>query len=167
MGVSKTALFLDRIVAAAQPVFDRVIAVDRHGSSPQVIETIFENVHQDEAPVFGVRRALEHAQSKCFILAVDYPLLTSELLRVWSTRFAASSATMLVPRAKGRDHVLCAGWSSSLLPAIDARIAKRQYDLQTIAVDAVVVDHDGVELMNVNDRLELEQYERQRLLASR
>jgi len=137
------------------------------GADIPVCETIFEDEHEDEAPVFGVRRALEHAQAKCFILAVDYPLLTSELLRTWSERFAKSSATMLVPRADGYMHVLCAGYSHLLLPVIDARIAQRQYDLRSLAADAEVVEHGGPELLNVNDSKELEQYERQRLLPSR
>lgn len=167
MGVSKATLFLDRVVAAARPVFDGVIAVERFGGSPSSIETIYESEHEDEAPIFGVQRALEHAQAKCFILAVDYPLITTELLRVWSERFAASPAPMLVPRGGGHRHVLCAGYSPRLLPLITAHIARRQYDLQSIAADAEVVEHDGPELLNVNDPEELQRYERQRLLASR
>ena len=96
-----------------------------------------------------------------------YELITSELLRAWSERFASSSAKMLVPRGNGYAHVLCAGYSHLLLPLIDARIAGRQYDLRSMAADAELVDHDGVELMNVNDPEELERYERQRLLTSR
>jgi len=167
MGASKAALFLDRIAAAARPAFDRVIAVDRHDGTPQSIDTIFEDEHADEAPIFGVQRALADANAKCFILAVDYPLITSELLRAWSSRFAESSATMLVPYADKNLHVLCAGYSHALLPKIDARIANQQYDLRSIAADSEIVEHSGVELLNVNDSRELAEYERQRLLASR
>ena len=192
LGTSKAALFLDRVAAAARPVFDRVIAVDRSqtgmsgphtrgadipvcatifphmcGADIPVCATIFEDAHEDEAPIFGVRRALDHAQAKCFILAVDYPLITSELLRDWSLRFATSSANMLVPRSGGYPHVLCAGYSHLLLPVITARIVRRQYDLRSIAADAEFVDHDGAELLNVNTIEELEAYERQRLLSSR
>src|SRR5437588_990486 len=177
LGTSKAALFLDRVAAAARPVFDRVIAVDRsqtgmsgphtRGADIPVCATIFEDAHEDEAPIFGVRRALDHAQAKCFILAVDYPLITSELLRDWSLRFATSSANMLVPRSGGYPHVLCAGYSHLLLPVIDGRIVRRQYDLRSIAADAEFVDHDGAELLNVNTIEELEAYERQRLLSSR
>lgn len=167
LGAPKATLFLDRVVAAARPVFDEVIAVDRSGGEPRDIETIFESPHEDEAPIFGVHRALEHARAKCFVLAVDYPLIRSDLLRRLSERFAASSANLLVPRSGGHLHVLCAGYSRVLVPLIDARIAKRQYDLRSIAVEAEIVEHDGAELLNVNTREELELYERQKLLPSR
>lgn len=166
LGTSKAALFLDRIVAAAAPVFDEVIAVDRV-ESQHSIPTIVEDIHEDEAPIFGVQRALSHAQAKCFVLAVDYPLLTSALLREWSERFAASPSTMLVPRSGGHLHVLCAGYAPALATIIDARIARRQYDLRSLAADAEVVDYDGPALLNVNTPEELEWYERQRLFASR
>jgi len=167
LGASKAALFLDRIVDVARPVFDEVIAVDRNEGQQRTIPTIFENAHDDEAPIFGVRRAVEHANAKCFILAVDYPLLTRDLLREWSQHFATSSAAMLVPRSGGHLHVLCAGYSPALLPLIDTRIAQRQYDLRSIAAEAELVDYDGSALLNVNTPEELESYERQKLLASR
>ena len=164
LGTSKAELFLERIVQAARPVFNAVIAVDRHDGQRG---DIFEPPHEDEAPIFGVRRALEHANAKCFILAVDYPLITSEFLRGWSERFATSTANMLVPRSGGHLHVLCAGYSTSLLPLIDTRIAQRKYDLRSIAAEAEVVDYDGNALLNVNTPEELESYERQKLLPSR
>ena len=39
MGESKAALFLERVVAAAAPVFDEVIAVDRAGGATREIRT--------------------------------------------------------------------------------------------------------------------------------
>src|SRR5688572_8360911 len=82
MGQSKTALFLDRILAAARPVFDEVIAVHRPDGAPlDGVRTIFEAPHADEAPIFGVARALHDAQERCFILAVDYAFLTADVLR--------------------------------------------------------------------------------------
>jgi len=164
LGTSKVALFLDRIIEAARPVFDALIAVDRHDGQRG---DIFEPRHEDEAPIFGVRRAIEHANAKCFVLAVDYPLITSDLLREWSQRFATSNAPMLVPRNAGHLHVLCAGYSPALLPLIDTRIAQRKYDLRSIATEAEIVDYDGAALLNVNTPEELESYERQKLLAPR
>src|ERR1051326_4327614 len=67
MGRSKRALFFDRVAAAARPVFDDVIALDWEEGG--------------KAPIFGVARALRNAQSRAFILAVDYPLITSDVLR--------------------------------------------------------------------------------------
>ena len=82
MGASKVELFLHHIVAAARPVFDEVVAVDRAGGS-QIpgIRTIFEEPHEGEAAVFGVVRALQDARGRAFLLAVDYPLVTGDVLR--------------------------------------------------------------------------------------
>jgi len=193
--------FLRRVVDAAEAVFDRVIVVERPSppaplpagagrggplareiplpaSGERVaegrvrgIETIFEDPHADEAPVFGVQRALADAGGKCFILAVDYPLITSVLLSDLAARFEASNAAMLVPWSDGHPHVLCAGYSPVLLPVIEARISRRQYDLRGLAAGAESVPCEGPELMNVNTPEELEEaerlYERQRILASR
>jgi len=177
MGAPKATLpfagstFLGRVVDAAEAVFDRVIVVERPGAAPHRIETIFEDPHDDEAPVFGVQRALADAGGKCFILAVDYPLITSVLLSDLAERFEASNAAMLVPWSDGHPHVLCAGYSQVLLPVIEARISRRQYDLRGLAAGAETVPCEGPELMNVNTPEELEEaerlYERQRILASR
>jgi len=177
MGAPKATLafagstFLGRVAEAAEAVFERVVVVERHGAAAHAIETIFEEPHDDEAPVFGVHRALIDAGRKCFILAVDYPLITSALLGDLAERFEASMARMLVPWSEGYPHVLCAGYSHALLPVIEARISRRQYDLRGLAAGAESVPCEGFELMNVNTPEELEEaerlYERQRILASR
>jgi molybdopterin-guanine dinucleotide biosynthesis protein A len=177
MGAPKASLpfagstFLGRVVDAARPVFDRVLVVERNGGSTYAIDTIFEDPHDDAAPIFGVQRALADAVAKCFVLAVDYPLLDAATLRAFVARFEVSDATMLVPIAGGHPHVLCAGYSPDVLPLIEAQIARRQYDLRSIARGAETFPFEGVELMNVNTPQELEEaerlYERQRLLASR
>src|SRR2546423_1903419 len=76
-----------------------------------------------QAPIFGVARALEHAKEKCFVLAVDYPLITTEILRFLAKRFTESSAPLLAPRWSGKLQMLCGGYAPALLPIIDERIA--------------------------------------------
>src|SRR5258708_2532261 len=95
--------FVNRVAAAAKAAFEVVIAVQRAGGGavPDV-ETIFEEPHAETAPVFGVLRALHEAKGKCFILAVDYPLITSDLLRELRARVGASPAPMLVPMWRDR-----------------------------------------------------------------
>jgi molybdopterin-guanine dinucleotide biosynthesis protein A len=161
--------FLGRVVEAAGGAFDRVIAVTRPGGEPVSIETIDEEPHEDEAPIFGVRRAIRHASAKCFVIAVDFPLLDANLLRQLATRFAVSAAPMLVPMFRGRNQVLCAGYSPAVLPRIEAQIAQGRYDLQSLAADAEVVASDDVALMSVNTIQELEEAKRlyEQLLASR
>ena len=164
MGSSKTEMFLERIVTAARPVFDAVLAVQRLGGEAASIPTIFEGHHEGAGPVFGVVAALRHAQAKCFVLAVDYPLVTAEVLRDLRDREG-------VPVWDGHPHPLCAVWRVEALPRLEARIAARQYDLRG-AIDQEMIPEaelrarfGGEVLMNVNTP---EEWARgQRFLASR
>ena len=186
MGRSKLDLpfagstFLDRILAASRAAFERVVAVQRAGGEAiRGVETIYESEHDERAPVFGVARALADARGRCFILAIDYPLLTAELLRELRDRFERSPAPMFVPMARGRAQLLCAGYSPELAPRIAARIAAGRYDLrglldeagaEILAEDDWRERHGGEPLLNVNTQEELEEaeaYERQGFLASR
>jgi len=159
MGRPKEELFLDRVAGAAAEVFERVIAVQRNGGAAASIETIYESPHDDQAPVFGVARAIEHAQERCFILAVDYPLITPEILRYLRARFEASPALLLAPIWSGKTQMLCGGYDPDLLPRIQQRIAATRYDLRGLASEseAEILDEnelrmkfDGEPLMNVN-----------------
>jgi len=170
MGMSKTALFLDRIVAAAGPVFAEVIAVQRSGGeAASSIRTIFEAAHDDEAAVFGLARALADAPGRCFVLAVDYPLMSSELL-------AYLARDGRVPAWDGRTQPLCAVWDPSVLPRVERRIADRLYDLHGLIEQEIIPEPElrarfpGEPLLNVNTPEELQEAERrhgQRFLSSR
>jgi molybdopterin-guanine dinucleotide biosynthesis protein A len=164
MGFSKAELFLPYIAAAAGPVFDDVFAVEREGRKATPIATIFEEHHDAEGPVFGVVAALRHAQAECFVLAVDYPLVTTEVLRYLRDRRG-------VPECDGHPQPLCAVWRVEALPRLEARIAGGRYDLRG-AIDQEMIPEaelrarfGGEVLMNVNTP---EEWERgQRFLASR
>jgi len=159
MGVSKVELFLERIVAAARPVFEEVLAVQRLGGDALAIPTIFEEPHEDDAVVFGVVAALRHAAAPCFVLAVDYPLLTAEVLRFIRDRGG-------VPCWNGRPQPLCAVWTPEALPRIEARIAAGALDLHGVIGREMIPEGElrarfrGEPLMNVNTRAELEEAER-------
>ena len=160
MGASKVALFLDRIVAAARPVFDDVIAVERaNGATYGTLRTIAEKPHEHEAPIFGVARALEHAKDRCFILAVDYPLITSDVLRFLRDRAALAEWN-------GKPQMLCAVWDVALLPRIEERIAQGRFDLHGLLETEIIPEEElrrrfrGEPLMNVNTPEELERAER-------
>ncbi len=145
MGQSKTALFFDRVAAAARPVFDAVIALDW--------------VSGEKAPIFGVARALRDANAACFILAVDYPLVTSDVLRFLRDRGG-------VPIWNGEPQLLCAVWNAALLPRIDERIAAGRFDLRGLHEQAMIPEaelrqrFEGEPLMNVNTPADLEAAER-------
>jgi len=161
--------FLRIVAVAAGPVFDAVMAVQRaDGAAVADVKTIFETPHDEAAPIFGVERALQDARGKCFVLAVDYPLLTSGVLRYLRDRFEVSDARMLVPIWRKRAQMLCAGYSRDLLPLIRARIDGRRFDLRGLIEEAgaEIIDEkdlrtrfDGEPLINVNTPEELEEAE--------
>ena len=171
MGESKVELFLDRVVSAARPVFDEVVAVDRlavppptANRQPPTIRTLYEDPHEHEAPIFGVVRALRDGRGKCFLLAVDYPLITSEVLRFIRDRGG-------MPEWNGHPQPLCAVWDTGLLPRIEERIARGALDLRGAAETEIISESElrarfpGEPLLNVNTP---EEWERaQRFLASR
>jgi len=174
MGRSKVELpfgdstFVARAIDRARDVFDRVYAVQRDGGAPAAgVETIFEPPHDDEAPAFGVLRALEHAGVRCFVMAVDYPLMTTEVLGYLARRAEASPASLVAPRWSERLQMLCAGYdAAALAPRLAARMRGGRFDLRGLAaeVETEVIQEDelrarfeGEPLMNVNTPEELQE----------
>jgi molybdopterin-guanine dinucleotide biosynthesis protein A len=194
MGESKAGLFLDRVVDAAREVFEEVVAVERppvilsrvDGEGPpdsgaggatctgsfavyaaqddRKIRTIHEHPHEGEGAIFGVVRALQDARGKCFVLAVDYPLITPDVLR-----FLHDDGR--IPEWNGRPQPLCAVWDAAWLPRIEERIARGALDLRGAAETEIIPESElrsrfpGEPLLNVNTP---EEWERaQRFLASR
>ena len=160
MGRSKTALFLDRVVTAARPVFDDVLAVQRAGGDPfSGVKTIFEDAHEGEAPIFGVATALRHAHAAAFILAVDYPLITSPVLELIRDRRG-------VPVWNGQPQHLCAVWEVEFLPQLERRIAEGRFDLRGLLEHAIIAEEEvrrtfgGEPLLNVNTPEELQAAEK-------
>lgn len=165
MGRSKMELFFERVAKTAKEVFEEVLAVQRHGGPAAPLPTIYESPHDDQAPVFGVACALAHASERCFIIAVDYPLITTAILRFLRDRFERSSALLLAPVWSGKTQMLCAGYDPALLPRLQQRIAAKRYDLRGVAGDAeaeILAESDmraqfaGEPLMNVNTMAEWE-----------
>lgn len=144
-GRSKAEAFLDRVVAAARPAFGEIFAVQRPGGDAMSIETVFEEPHDDDGPIFGLVAALKHAGQRCFILAVDYPFITTEVLA-----FLRDDGR--VPEGQP----LCAVWDPALLPALEARIASRRRDLHGLWERAMMPASElharfsGAALRNVN-----------------
>jgi molybdenum cofactor guanylyltransferase len=160
--------FLGRILAAAGPVFGSITAVQRAGGvAVGSLRTIYEPEHELQAPVFGLWRALQDAQERCFMLAIDYPLLTSEVLRYLVRRVSESDAAMVVPRWNGKLQMLCAGYSPIILPRFKPRIDSGQLNLRGLTDELEVIEEkelrerfSGEPLMNVNTPQELEEAER-------
>lgn len=157
MGRSKVELFLAHTIEVARPVFDEVIAVQRSAGAAAGIKTIFEPPHEQRAPIFGVLRALEHATDRAFILAVDYPLMTSDALRFIAAH--QSDAPLVVPEWDGIPQMLCGVYRTSLAPRIGERILAGHFDLRGLLDEAageIIGEHElrrslsGEPLRNVN-----------------
>jgi molybdopterin-guanine dinucleotide biosynthesis protein A len=134
--------------------------VDRAGGLLRdSIRTIFESPHDGEAPIFGVVRALEDARGPAFLLAVDYPRITSDALRFLRDRAG-------VPVWNGHPQMLCAVWDAADLPRILERIARGELDLRGLIGHEMIAEAElrarfaGEPLMNVNTPEELEGAER-------
>jgi len=173
LGRSKPELFLDRVTAAARPAFDDVFIVlgPERGADVPSAHLLFEAPHEHAGPIFGVERALQHADADCFILAVDYPLITTEVLQFLRDRFA-------VPVWRGKPQTLCAAYSIALLPLIRSRIAAGRRDLRGLieeAGTAIIEESElrarfaGQPLLNVNTPEDLEEAKAidERVLPSR
>lgn len=157
MGQSKPEMFLERVTAAARGAFGEVIVVDR----------AFEAPHEHEGPIFGIRAALQHDGHTCFILAVDYPLITAEVLRYLRDRGG-------VPVWRDKPQPLCAVYDIALLPLIESRIAQHRFQVRGL-IEELIPESElrarfaGEPLLNVNTPEELQEAMAfdERLLASR
>lgn len=142
MGVPKSSLqlgsatFLELIAGAASDAFDEVVIVARRETQvASALRTIVDEMHDDAAPIFGVQRALADASGRCWIVGCDYPLLTPEVFRFFRETFE-DDGELLVPRWENTDQMLCAGYSTSLLPRIERAITDGNYSLREVAASS-------------------------------
>jgi molybdopterin-guanine dinucleotide biosynthesis protein A len=129
--------FLARLCSVAKPVFEEVVLVARTRSDESsVIRTIVDDEHDAIAPIFGIRRALVDAQAysdeKLWILAVDYPLLNSEVLHFLRKLFEPMNVEICAPVVDGKPQTLCAGYSTSVMNHVDAMIGEGDYVLRNL-----------------------------------
>lgn len=85
------------------------------------------------APIFGVIRALEEVPDHVFVLAIDLPLITPDLLRAIAERGLATKTPALIPEAKGRLEPLAAVWRHSVLTFARKQLAAGDLSLQNLA----------------------------------
>ena len=153
-----------RLAAAAAPVFDRVVAVERPGGEKHSIPTIHETPHDGAAPLFGLVRALHDASGRCFVVATDFALMTTDVFRFFRSRLEKTNASMLVPRWGGMPQILCAGYMRCVLPLAEARIAGGHFDIRGLLDETEVEwieeseirqQFSGEPLLNVNTPADL------------
>lgn len=119
------------------PVFEEVVLVARSRSQDtSPIRTIVDDEHDAIAPIFGIRRALvdaqTHSDDKIWILAVDYPLLNSEVLQFLRGVFESINVEICAPVVDGKPQTLCAGYSFRVMKHVDAMIAAGDYRLRIL-----------------------------------
>jgi molybdopterin-guanine dinucleotide biosynthesis protein A len=151
MGVPKASLPYGRTTLLAHQtgrlsrIFEEVLVVAKEapgfdaGPSHLVLDRT-----ADQAPIHGLARALEEVSDRLFVLAVDLPALTEEVIRVVAVRSLASPAPAVVPHADGRLQPLAAVWRRIILPTALARIARGELSLHGLAreVGAEVLAED-------------------------
>jgi molybdopterin-guanine dinucleotide biosynthesis protein A len=87
----------------------------------------------DFAAIYGLVRALEEADDRIFILAVDLPALTHDVVREIAIRGMQTPAAALVPEADGRLQPLAAVWRHSTARFAHNRIAQGKLALNALA----------------------------------
>jgi len=125
----------------------------------------------EQAAIYGLRRALEEAKDRVFVLAVDLPVLTRSVILTVAARGAGSEAPVVLARAQGRLQPLAAVWRRRALPELERRIGLGELSLLELAEELGAetlpehewraLDPSGNSFLNVNT---LEEY---RQLAER
>jgi molybdopterin-guanine dinucleotide biosynthesis protein A len=167
MGVPKAALPYGRTTLLAHQtgrlsaLFSEVFVVAKEapGFDGGPARVVLDRV-PDRAPIHGLVRSLEEASDRLFVLAVDLPVVTNDVIRAIAERSLAGGAAAVVPRADGRLQPLCAVWRRSVLPAALARIGRGELSLHGLAeeVGAEIVleevwralDPSGNSFANIN-----------------
>jgi molybdopterin-guanine dinucleotide biosynthesis protein A len=152
---------LEHQVSRLAEVFHEVFAVVKEPPGFPVEHARFLlDRSAEHAAIHGLVRALEEAADRMFILAVDLPVVSAELMRAIVARSLASPAPAVVPRAGGKLQPLAAVWRRSALPVAQERISRGQLSLQGLAEDVgaevmeeeewLSADPSGNAFLNVN-----------------
>jgi molybdenum cofactor guanylyltransferase len=81
------------------------------------------------ASIHGLLAALEQAEDRVFILAVDLPLVAPAVIAEIARRGQVTASAALVPRADGELQPLAAVWRRKAAPVARARIARGELSL--------------------------------------
>jgi len=140
MGVPKAALPYGRTTLLAHQaerlseIFDDVfiVAKEAPGIDAGPARLVFD-AGGVRAPIHGLVRALEEVSDRVFVLAVDLPVVTAEVLRAIAQRGLASPASAVLPWADGRLQPLAGVWRARVLPAARERVARGDLSLHGLA----------------------------------
>lgn len=172
MGVSKAELpwggttLLAFQTARLAELFDEVFVVGKEDSRFAAGSArILRDRLPEAAPIHGLLRALEEIEDHVFILAVDLPALSAEVIREIARRGLETGAPALLPEAGGILQPLAAVWRRGILSLARERVTRGELSLHGLAEAAVAevlreeqwraLDPSGNSFANVNT---LEQY---------
>lgn len=124
-------------------VCDETVAVGKETDALELPFPVLDDASDERAPVFGVIAGLRAAaHDTCVVLPVDCPLVTAELLR-----------ELLAARAVPQTGPLPGVYSRSVLPELEARVARGELSLR--GVNPVTLEVDETLLLNVNTPTDL------------
>lgn len=126
--------FLERAVRVASPIFDEVVVVTRpeEAVDSAADRTIYDS-GSDRAPIYGVARSLEDsAELRAWIMAVDYPNMTTAVLSRLVDEFESAFDELFVPVWNGEPQMLCAGWTRTLSRELQRRIEQDDLSLRPL-----------------------------------
>ncbi len=172
MGVSKAELpwggttLLAYQTARLVELFAEVFVVGKEDSRFTVgsVRILRDRLPQ-AAPIHGLVRALEEIEDRVFVLAVDLPALSAEVIREIARRGLETGVPAFLPEASGVLQPLAAVWRRGILPLARERVARGELSLHELAEAAGAevlreeewraLDPSGNSFANVNT---LEQY---------
>ena len=143
------------------PLFDEVLVIAKeapdYATGPARV--VFDGV-PELAAIHGLIRALEQADDRIFVLAVDHPAVPPALLRAIASRSLSGDAAAVIPRAHGRLQPLAAVWRRRALDAARRRVAVGDLSLHGLAREVgadvfdeaqwAAIDPSGVAFANLN-----------------
>ena len=160
---------LDFQIAKLSPIFADVFVVAKEPPRDAVSARVVLDGVKEHAAIYGLSRALEVAEDRVFVLAVDLPALTPVLVRGIGARGLETPAAALLPRADGRLQPLAGVWRRAALASAKRRIAEGELSLHGLAEEIRPeifdeaewrsLDPSGRAFDNINT---LEQYEAMR-----
>jgi molybdopterin-guanine dinucleotide biosynthesis protein A len=151
MGHDKAALLiagktlLERAVEIAGAASDQVSIVGSGESTRKVAAQLglpaIADVFAGQGPLAGIHAALEsqYARQLNFILAVDTPFITKELVCYMVDRACSSQSLVTAARVGGRLHPLCAVYRREFAEPAQAALREQRNKIE-VAIDPAALD---------------------------
>jgi molybdopterin-guanine dinucleotide biosynthesis protein A len=119
-----------RLASLFEPVFVVVKETPDFGIGPA---RVLIDSSPEHAAIYGLLRAIEEADDRIFVLAVDLPGLTHDIVHEIAARGLRTAALALLPEADGRVQPLAAVWRRSVARFAKNRIARGMLSLTALA----------------------------------